>query len=758
MSNTIGLIESESPSRRNVWLVALAVGLWLVAALLLVARPEHVLVSDVIVDDAIYFAAPARHLLDGHGFSFDKLEPTNGVQALWALVTIGLAALFEDRLLLLRAMALLSGLCWLGAAGVAFAVLRRSCHSGAWVAAVGLAACGLSDRLAFQGMENGLHVLLSAGVLWAGFGWVRAGFSRRWTLGLGLLLALFALSRTEGVLLGLMLGIGHVAGLYGGERTTAVRLRDALLLAVPGVLLVGGFLVFSRLYFGLWTPISGEVKSFYESTHGRDTVHGPFWQNLGWHVKFVRDLAFAPITGEFRTLLSHGLGWSAAGSWSKRLLWILLAVGLVLSLWRGFALRRAWRGIPAVACVFGLHAVVHLVLMGSLLPHYTEYGTWYFSTEVLALWLGAGVLFAQLRSHRVPWLGRLLCLGVIAVVVVGVSAGQLRGLKEDPRTSRFLEAGRWLERQLPAGETAGALSSGLVAWYAPSLHVVNLDGLMNTRSYLEDVLRPGRLATYFAKKGITWFADYQHLSGWKSGITWRGNLPRERLVPREYWRMGEEHAYVIWKVLPPGAGFAVLGEHQGLVRNRRAELLLAADVDGRFPVIRHRELSSSLAEHSDHVVAASFPSEPELELWHVLVPRAQLAELGFRAGQMQPQRAATGALDGALRLLGHEVIPSHIAAGRPVIVTLYWAPEAEVSAEELRLELQDASGQAQSKVMVGRQHGTYPVGEWMPGRVVPETVSLLVPEGVALEELRLVLLGVPGSARLQLSLFAEGLR
>jgi hypothetical protein len=136
-------------------LALLLLGLWLLAALLLVGKPEHVFVSDVLVDDAIYFAAPARHLLDGYGYSFDKLEPSNGVQALWALVTLLLATLFEDRLLLLRAMALVSGLCWLASAGVLFGTLRAHSRSAAWIGFCGLAAAGLSQRLAFQGMENG---------------------------------------------------------------------------------------------------------------------------------------------------------------------------------------------------------------------------------------------------------------------------------------------------------------------------------------------------------------------------------------------------------------------------------------------------------------------------------------------------------------------------------------------------------------------------------------------------------------------------
>ena len=50
----------------------------------LVGLPEQLLVTHLLVDDAFYYAVPARNLLAGLGYSFDGLEPTNGVQTLWA--------------------------------------------------------------------------------------------------------------------------------------------------------------------------------------------------------------------------------------------------------------------------------------------------------------------------------------------------------------------------------------------------------------------------------------------------------------------------------------------------------------------------------------------------------------------------------------------------------------------------------------------------------------------------------------------------
>ncbi|HEB53235.1 MAG TPA: hypothetical protein ENI87_08280, partial [bacterium] len=152
---------------------------WLSAWWRLTFLPEEVLVTNVLVDDALYFALPARHLWEGAGFSFDGLEPTNGVQTLWALVCIALAGLFDDPTSMLRAMVGLSGLCWLSAAIGLFAWLRPRSAAAAAFAAVGFAWCGVTGRVAFQGMENGLHALLGVLVLHAGTRAVASGWTRR---------------------------------------------------------------------------------------------------------------------------------------------------------------------------------------------------------------------------------------------------------------------------------------------------------------------------------------------------------------------------------------------------------------------------------------------------------------------------------------------------------------------------------------------------------------------------------------------------
>src|SRR5690606_25831697 len=259
------------------------------------------------------------------------------------------------------------------------------------------------------------------------------GFDARRSLVLGVLLAGFALSRTEGVLLGLCVGAGMMLG--GLDRSSRyLRARNTLLLAVPGVVLVGSWLLFSRWYFGAWLPVSGHVKEFYEETWGRNVLHGGVVESIGWHVDHVRKLALAPMRDGAHEWLRSTLGWPGLAAAHKATFYALIAVGCVCA---GVTALRALsrtcpRGAPGFVAVFAAYTIVHLVLMGTRLPHFTEYGTWYFATEILLGWLILGVLIGcavegvrGLSRERVGMAPTVVALAFAGSAVPGV-VGSLR--------------------------------------------------------------------------------------------------------------------------------------------------------------------------------------------------------------------------------------------------------------------------------------------------------------------------------------------
>lgn len=704
----------------GVWLCAIALLVpWLLAAGYLVTQPEEVLATNLLVDDSLYFAVPARNFWAGHGLSFDGIERTNGVQTLWMLVTLGLFGLIDDPLLQLRSLVATSALFWLLSAFGIHRLLRARSPGAALLAAVGFAWAGVHDRLAFLGMENGATALVSVMVLLAGNRVVRAGWSGRSCLLLGSAIALFALNRTEGVLLGPIAALPLVLGWLGADAPVRQRLRSLALLATPGVLLIGSALLVQRACFDTWLPISGTVKSFYEEQWASRPVHDGVLANVLWHLRYISILALAPLREDLPALLSDLPG-TKVRLW-RNLVWAMLALAAMRAIWIAVRGRVVTERVPFLP-VYVAYAVLHFLLIGLMLPHFTNYGTWYFATEAVAIWMLVGFAFSSLSGR----LARLPYVLVALVTVAGPFA--VRGITEQVTTGRLRNGGIWLHENVPAGTVVGTLSSGLAAWYASDLHVVNLDGLINNKRYFDDFLSKGKVAEYFDDRGIEWFADYKAVRGWRQGITWNGRIPAERLVPRQYSRMPGDEAYAVWRVLPKQQSFELLGSFDGVTRDRYVELGVAADVHGRFPVVRDDELAAALAEHEETIVARSIVEDPKCELLHVLATPAQLEQVALTRSTVHPEHVIEREVVPGLRLVGFDDVVATVGGRRRIAVTLYWSAAAEIAPRSLAVHAVPVD-KAPTPHTIGTCRETLPMTQWHRYGIVTETVVLAVGDG-----------------------------
>ncbi|MCA8954555.1 MAG: hypothetical protein KDC87_00695 [Planctomycetes bacterium] len=700
---------------RLLLIAATVVSTW--GALRLVTLPEPIFTADVPVDDALYFSVPARHLVDGYGFSFDKVFPSNGVQTMWALCTVVLAAVLRDDVLLLRGMCLLSGLLWWLAGLVLWRALRVARPALGPLVGCGFMLAAFTDRIAFQGMENGLHALLGAWLCSIAMRLpTRSPESmRRLPLVLGLACALYALSRTEGGLLAVLIGPCIGLGLVP-RRGVGLHVRGAALFLLPCVVLVGGTALLSKLWFDAWTPISGEVKLSYEAEWGRTSAEG-----LGWHFKLVRRLALAPLFDNVQLALRE-LGWPVSGAALRRLVWIPCAIGVLGHLVRFVRRRRP----PSTRVILGWvllgFATSHFVVMVQTLPHFTPYCIWYFTPQITALWLGlawslhgAIALLPGRRSFAIA--SRLARLGLPALMLCCASFRLADPPSPDANTSMFRRAGLWLEQSLPAGQRIGSLSAGLVGAYAKSHHVYNLDGLIAGAEYVRNYLSKHRFAEFFADQRIHWFADYQPFDSARHGIQWRGTIPLERLRLHRWWRLDGQRGYAVWEVLPPGTHRTILGPD---AVNRLAELRFAAEVLGAMRVLGPGE-----AVPAGLRVVASTVAEPSGELRHLVVDDAALAGLDLPFGAV-PAPLPVEVRAGGLLLYGLDIPRQIVARGKVLPVTLFWqrigavddAREFELCAEP------EAGGSAVTHVRVATCHGTRLPSTWRTGQAVVETFAI----------------------------------
>ncbi len=238
-----------------------------IGAILATAHPRY-LFGTLVGDDAGYYLAIARNACLGHGFSFDRLSPTNGFNPLMPLLLIPLDRVLApsyDLVACFRIGALVS---WI-AMGLSLVALRRL--GGRVFEAYGLSgatATAATGALLFfttsfvalkgyYGMDAFLVLAFALAYLAsvARDGPLAAGAGR--AIRDGVLLGGAVLSRVDSLPLVAAAFLVMASVPRPGLRTVSrVLARAGVVLAV-----IGPWLAWNRLAFGDWLPISAQLKS-----------------------------------------------------------------------------------------------------------------------------------------------------------------------------------------------------------------------------------------------------------------------------------------------------------------------------------------------------------------------------------------------------------------------------------------------------------------------------------------------------------------
>jgi hypothetical protein len=684
---------------------AAALAVWFVAS-----QPYDYLVGHVVIDDAIYYVQPARQLFAGHGYSFDGVHRTNGVQPLWAMVVAALVGVLREPDLVVRAMVLLGGLLWIAAAVLLYRLLARQQAVGALLGAALFLLAGMESRVALQGMENGAHALLLVWVFHLARRWLlaTADAARTRTLRwLGVAAALLALARVEYALFAALLG-GWL--LLAGERSApwASRCRSLLPFAVPLLAIGGAWLIFSRAYFGEWTPISGSVKLWH---HQNDPALGSFADRLGnaAHLVVLRTFAAALIGlfgWAFRALgrlatpteIYATIGFAAA-----------LLLPAAPRLLRGLG-GACWRSANGIAAAVALFLGAHLVMIAAWLSAFVGYCAWYLTGEMLGVCLLLGGLAGALRGVRL-----LLAAPLFAVLALAAAARIPTWFDAQPTwiTAPYVQLGRFVERWLPAPATVGALGSGHIALAAPSHRVVNLDGLMNDGRFLRDYVRKRRVPDYFRDERIGYVADYLPGAPWRRHL--RGELNTMPLPLRPIHCTPANGDWFTCVLATPygDPGLPAALPHP-LAAVRVQELLLA-----ERPLLPDAARSSLPA---DQTIVSTFVVPPN-DIVHLVVGRDRLASVVDAAG-LPKLTTCDVPFGDRVSLCAVELPTDPVRAGDRCVVTTYWRalPGIDVGGP-LAFWLEVAGRRFEGAPL----HGTLPAGAWPVGVVLPHAFVVDVP-------------------------------
>src|SRR5689334_13555086 len=155
-------------------------------------------------DDAYYYFKVAQNISEGHGSTFDGINPTNGYHPLWMLVCIPIFALARfDLVLPLRILLLVMGAFSAGTAILFYRMIGRIFHPaiGAIAAIYWAFNYDILTRIYQQGLETGIAVfcvvLLAYKLFELERAWRTSSVTNRQFLTLGFIGLLTALSRLD---------------------------------------------------------------------------------------------------------------------------------------------------------------------------------------------------------------------------------------------------------------------------------------------------------------------------------------------------------------------------------------------------------------------------------------------------------------------------------------------------------------------------------------------------------------------------------
>lgn len=463
------------------------------------------IVGNITNDDTFLYLEFARNTVASGFPTFDGLHVTNGVQPLWGGALVLLAALFEDKVALLRATLALCAVLNL-AAGLA--LLRAAERLRSRVAVVVVGACwagymnGLSPSM--MGMENSLHALGAAVLVLALIHMqLRTAKPTAALLMLfGLLLALNAGARLDSAVVSLVLGIVIL------RRATALGMRWRVAVPLvfgPGALAAGVFYELGEAYFGVGLPVSGAMKIYYAERY-LDGAAPWLWP------AYVIGAVLKTWLAAPQWLLSR-FAWEALQSAT---LGVVLGVVLLPMAVDFFAPRRAGTSpaadrIASLCRVLAAAVLAYMLVLACGILHFSM-EPWYHSWLLIAwIWILCWAVERWAHSAVLPAAGRgvvLAGLGLALAFVQGVGIWrQAGGHDEEELHVARMRMAPWLDANLPAGARVGAWNAGILAYFS-DLTLVNLDGLMNSAEYAAWVRSGGDVRESLKRLGIDVIVDY----------------------------------------------------------------------------------------------------------------------------------------------------------------------------------------------------------------------------------------------------------
>lgn len=515
----------------SMWLEIGIVLAFLASGLTIAIGNEYSVLNWYQTDDAFYYFKVAQNIVEGKGSTFDGVNLTNGYHPLWLIVCLPVFVLARwDLVLPLRVLILVSVGLGAGSAVMLFRLLRRIVEKEIAFLITIVWAFNLSyfklDTMG--GMESGLSAFFII-LLWYQVVVTNQGktVSLRQVLLIGFIAVFTFLSRLDNIFLVFFAGvwvwirwwkpIGKTDTMYD-RWIWRVRIGFAYYFPVTVVLL--GYLGLNSLLFGTSMPISSQVKVW--------------WGTLGLTIYGAPLYIYPEYIFEYLLPASRGVGpWSyvtkyihpiAKDFWAHQrraftfepLVLTYGTIGLVLGAFitpgrkRFFQMSNHLGLLPFFAgCMF--QSIYYFWRDAyNLRP-------WYWISQNLFLLLFLAVFlnviigyFRGFKFYRQVLLISSCLFGILAMVNFGsyIAGKTYPDLYATQHYYRQKEQA--IRAVIDPGSTISAIGSGSLGYFLPDYRVVNLDGLINSVGYFEN-LKTGTVIEFLDDMNVSYVIGTEYL-------------------------------------------------------------------------------------------------------------------------------------------------------------------------------------------------------------------------------------------------------
>lgn len=463
-------------------------------------RSPELLTERPYQEDSFYVFQCAWHVAQGHGFTVDGIQPTNGVQPLIVLFYALFFYLFSDKWFALSNTFILVALLDVLSLVAIYNIIVNlaSKYSSIVKRTQRFAVVLWSVAYAFlqhnaNGLETGLYCALLLSTLWYYSFLLRreregdAPSLGRWAL-LGVFLGLTVLARIDGAII-----VAAFASyeLVRGKNRIVSALTRAGVFSVIAVLVSSPWWVYNYRTFGSLMPISGQSES----------IESLFHINLYTTPQVLGDI----LSVLFYTPFNGIPIWAA-------IVWPLVLASIYIVLIKKFDLVRQMKNR------FNLQALIP-ILLGSIAL--IIYYTFFFSaphfisrylhplriTVFILFSIGISILLESLKttSTKNRWILTVFASITAMAFLLFNTTMYLRAFTTDSRSPAYF-TGLWARTVAPA--KVGMTSSGTASFVSDN--VVNLDGKVNYQALV--ARKRDGLAKYIIDNNITYVAD------WREGV------------------------------------------------------------------------------------------------------------------------------------------------------------------------------------------------------------------------------------------------